>query len=114
MAEETLADQRREAAERRAAEEEANRPRALLRIEHANKAKWQLVNHGTGPAQNVECVDDVEAMHRNWPSGLSLLPGEVYDFMMAGSMQAPIPSVIRVRWEGQNDPVPLRVPPRIG
>ncbi|GGP35108.1 hypothetical protein ACWDY7_01440 [Streptomyces calvus] len=114
VAEETLEDQRREAAERRAAEAEANRPRAALCIEHANKAMWHLANYGTGPAENIVCVDEVEAMIDDWPAGLSLAPGEVHDFMMVGSMQASIPPVLRVKWDGQDEPVPLRVPPRIG
>ncbi|MFI1361274.1 hypothetical protein ACH4TV_48135 [Streptomyces sp. NPDC020898] len=113
VAEATLADQRREAAERRAAEEEANRPRAALRIEHRNKAVWELVNSGTADAVNVRCVDGADAMDE-WPSGLTVEAGNVYRFMMAGSMEAPIPSVIRVVWDGQDDPVRLRVPPRFG
>ncbi|MER7816952.1 hypothetical protein [Streptomyces sp. NPDC096153] len=114
VAEETLADQRREAAERRAAEAETNRPRAVLKIEHANKAKWHLMNHGTAAAENIVCVDEVDALIGDWPTGLSLPPGEIHDFMMAGSMQASIPSVLRVKWDGQDEPVPLRVPPRVG
>ena len=49
-----------------------------------------------------------------WPSGLTVEAGNVYRFMMAGSMGAPIPSVIRVVWDGQDDPVRLRVSPRFG
>ncbi len=112
-AEEALADQRREAAERRAVEEEVNRPRAKLAIEHATKARWQLINRGTATAEDVRCLEEVPAMVRPWPDGLSLAPGELHDFMMAGSMQRAIPSVIRFLWDGQDEPVPLRVPPRI-
>ncbi|MEU4034458.1 hypothetical protein [Streptomyces collinus] len=114
VAEETLADQRHEAAERRAAEAEANRPRAALKIEHANKAKWHLVNYGAAAAENIICVDEVEAVIGKWPTGLSLHPGEIHDFMMVGSMQASIPAVLRVKWDGQGEPVPLRVPPCVG
>ncbi|WP_237295670.1 hypothetical protein [Streptomyces violaceoruber] len=113
VAAETLADQRREAAERRAEEEEANRPRAVLTIEHSRKAVWQLINSGTAAAENVRCEERPEAMVRGWPDGLSIPAGEVHEFMMAGSMQASIPPVLRVTWDGQEEPVPLRVPPRV-
>lgn len=114
VAEETLADQRREAAERRAAEEEASRPRAELRIRHQTKAKWILVNEGTGPANNIVLVDEVPALVGTWSEGASLPPRDALEFMMAGAMGAPLPSVIRVKWDGQEEPVPLLVPPRIG
>ncbi|MGW0121843.1 hypothetical protein [Streptomyces sp. NPDC003327] len=112
-AEETPADQRREAAQRRRQEDEANRPRAEFRIEHRDKAVWELINHGTAAAENVRCLDAPGARDE-WPPGLSTAAGDVYPFMMAGSMQEPIPSVLRVVWEGQDEPVLLRVPPRIG
>ncbi|MFC8270358.1 hypothetical protein ACFUIZ_32255 [Streptomyces cinereoruber] len=110
-AEETLGDQRREAAERRQAEEEANRPRAKLHIEHRDKAVWELINHGTAAAENVRCLDAPGARDE-WPADLSLAAGDVYAFMMAGSMQERVPSVLRVVWDGQDEPVLLRVPPR--
>lgn len=113
VAEDALAYQRRMDADRRAAEEEANRPRVVLSFEHANKARWQLINHGTATAAHVRITEVVGAMHRPWPESLTLAPGEVYDFLMAGSMQESVPSVIRVIWDGQEDPVPLRVPPRV-
>lgn len=111
-AEETLADQRREAADRRRQEEEANRPRAEFRIEHRSKAVWELVNYGTARAENVRCLDALGARDE-WPA-LSVAAGDVYRFMMVGSMGAPVPSVLRVVGDGQDEPVPLRVPPRIG
>ncbi|MEV7110996.1 hypothetical protein [Streptomyces anulatus] len=42
VAEETPADQRREAAERRAAEEEASRPRVALRVEYSGGGMFLL------------------------------------------------------------------------
>lgn len=108
------ADQRREAEARRAAEVEANRPRADLVIEHSSKAKWLLINKDTGTAANARLSNDVPALIGDWPDALELPPGEAHDFMMAGTMGARIPSVIRVVWEEQADPVPLLVPPRVG
>ncbi|MDX3855743.1 hypothetical protein [Streptomyces sp. AK02-01A] len=112
-AEETLADQRREVAERRRQEEEASRPRAKFRIEHRSRAVWELINYGTARAENVCCLDAPGARDE-WPTSLSVAAGDVYPFMMVGSMAEPIPSVLRVVWEGQDEPVPLRVPPRLG
>lgn len=112
VAEETLADQRREAAERRAAEEEANRPRAELRIGHLKGGKWILVNDGTGPANNIVCVDGKPYMARNWPEGASIPAKDAHEFVMAGAAGAPIPSVLRLKWDGQEEPVSLLVPPR--
>lgn len=116
VAEETLADQRREAAERRATEEEANRPRVVLHIEHSRKAVWQLINSGTATARHIRLEERPRALARGWDEGedVTLAPGEVKEFMMSGSMQSPMPPVLRLMWEGQDEPVPLRVPPRLG
>ncbi|MFC8238940.1 hypothetical protein [Streptomyces sp. NPDC057284] len=113
-AEETLADQRREADDRRSAEAEANRPRPELSIEHSRKAVWQLINSGTAAARQIRCTELPTAMARGLEGGITLEPGEVSEFMMAASMGSPIPPVLRFVWEGQDQPVPLRVPPRIG
>ncbi|MFI8433765.1 hypothetical protein ACIGJO_08440 [Streptomyces sp. NPDC079020] len=113
-AELTLADQQRAAEELRAAEAEANRPRPVLSIEHSRKAVWQLINSGTAAAQHIRCTELPNAMARGWEAEFSLEPGDVHEFMMAASMQSPIPPVLRLVWEGQDQPVLLRVPPRIG
>jgi hypothetical protein len=34
--------------------------------------------------------------------------------LLSALVQEPLPSVIRIVWDGQEYPVPLRVPPRIG
>ncbi|MFF5448758.1 hypothetical protein [Streptomyces sp. NPDC012888] len=112
-AEGALADRRNEVAERRAAEEEARRPRARLRIEHRTKAVWELVNHGDADAGNVRCLD-ASGAREEWPEGLTIPAGHAHQFMMVGCMSAPVPSVLRVVWDGQEEPVPLRVPPRSG
>ncbi|WP_406384531.1 hypothetical protein [Streptomyces sp. NBC_01618] len=111
-AELTLADQQRAAEVQRVAE--ANRPRPVLSIEHSRKAVWQLINSGTAAAEHIRCDELPEAVVRGWEDDLSLPPGEVHEFMMAGSMGSPIPAVLRLVWDGQDEPVPLRVPPRIG
>lgn len=113
-AEETLADQRREAAERRAAEEEANRPRPVLTIEHYMNAVWHLVNSGTASAENIRIEESPRAVRAGWETPVSLPPNEVHEFMMSGSLGFPMPAVLRLVWDGQEEPVPLRVPPRVG
>ncbi|MDQ0848050.1 hypothetical protein [Streptomyces sp. V1I6] len=110
VAEETLADQRREAAERRAAEEEANRPRADLRVRHLAKSKWVLVNQGSGSADNIICMDGDPYIARNWPNGASIPAGGAHEFVMVGAAGKPIPSVLRLKWDGQDEPVSLVVP----
>lgn len=113
-AELTLADQRREAAEQRAAEEEASRPRAVLHIEHSRKAVWQLINSGTAAALRIRLAEQPTAIMRGWEGEVSLDPGDVHEFTMAGSSGSPIPAVMRLIWDGREQPVLLRVPPRIG
>jgi hypothetical protein len=111
VAEQTLLDQRRAAAERRVAEEEARRPRAELRIEYRGKGNFLLVNQGTGDAGNIRAVGDLPMMD-DWPADLSLAPNEVHRFGMAGdSTNGRVPGAIKVSWEGLAAPVSLRVPP---
>ncbi|MER6021826.1 hypothetical protein [Streptomyces anulatus] len=109
VAEETLADQRREAAERRAAEEEASRPQVDLRVEYSGGRTFLLFNHGAARAENIRAVGEYPAM-RSWPAGLSLGGNEPHTFMMAGDYEDPVPAVIKVVWDGQDEPVSLRVP----
>jgi hypothetical protein len=113
-AEETLADQRREAAERRAAEAEANRPRPRLVIEHRRKALFRIVNMGSATAENIRLVETPEALNR-WPDAFSLGPGDDQEFLVfeAGwGMTAP--ASLRLAWDGQDEPVVVRLPERIG
>ncbi|MEU4175533.1 hypothetical protein [Streptomyces sp. NPDC026589] len=109
VAEETLADQRREAADRRAAEEEASRPRVDLRVEYSGGSMFLLFNQGAARAENIRAVGEYPAM-RPWPAGLSLGENEPHTFMMAGDYADPVPAVIKVVWDGQDEPVSLRVP----
>ncbi|WP_241837606.1 hypothetical protein [Streptomyces sp. CB02115] len=104
VAEETLADQRREAAE-----EEASRPRVDLRVEYSGGGMFLLFNQGAARAENIRAVGEYPAM-RSWPAGLSLGGNEPHTFMMAGDYEDPVPAVIKVVWDGQDEPVSLRVP----
>ncbi|MFI1185717.1 hypothetical protein [Streptomyces californicus] len=97
-AEETPADQRHEVAQR---------PRAEFRIEHRDKAIWELINYGTAAAENVRCSRRsgrmaARPLHRGG-GRVSVHDGRVRTHS----------SVLRVVWEGQDEPVLLRVPPRI-
>ena len=89
VAEEALAEQLREVSERRALAAEAARPRVRLTIVHAGKIKWQLINRGTASAVNVRFVGDYPAIIKSEPDGLTLGPGDLHDFYMAGGMGEP-------------------------
>jgi hypothetical protein len=109
-AEETLADQRRAAAEQRAAEAEAARPQVELGVQYRSGNLFELVNSGKARAENLRLAV-AEPSVDEWPAGLALGYQDVHPFMMSGSMAHGIPSVLRVVWDGQTDPVPLPVPP---
>jgi pyruvate/2-oxoglutarate dehydrogenase complex dihydrolipoamide acyltransferase (E2) component len=114
VAEETLADQRREAAERRAAEAAAAVPRAHLKVRHVSKDLYRLENDGTGPALDITFEqDDLPPVFRLRNTGeVSLQADEAIDFLMAGTWGAPVPPQLFARWQGQDELVPLRVPPK--
>ncbi|MFJ3941749.1 hypothetical protein [Streptomyces parvus] len=62
----------------------------------------------------MKLAEAVPALHRPWPDTLDLAPGGVHEFLIAASMQVPFPPVIRIVWDGQEQPLPLRVPARVG
>lgn len=109
VAEETLADQRHEAAERRAAEDEASRPRVELRLEYHSGNLFQLVNGGRKRAENVRLAE-AEPTIDTWETGLSLGENETLNFFMTGGMAYNIPGVLKFTWDGQPEPVAVRVP----
>lgn len=112
-AEEALALQRQEVEQRRAAEEEAARPRPDLKVEFVRDRQYALQNQGTGPASKVTVLDrGLPPMVNNIPVDVDLEPGESHLFLMVGTMGGPVPPQIYVTWDGQEDPVPLPVPPR--
>lgn len=108
-AEQTLADQRREAAERRMAEEEAARPKVRLAIQFVEGHLYRLRNRGDATAIRVTNSSPCGAVDE-WPEDLTLQPGEAHEFMIAGDMNNQEPAQIYVTWEGQADPVVLPVP----
>lgn len=93
-AEAALAEQRLAAEERRAADAEAARPQPELVVEYSRGSMYRLCNHGTGPALGVTVLEQ------------DLPP------VMTGTLGGPVPPQIYVTWDGQDSPVPLRVPPR--
>ncbi|MFE6362960.1 hypothetical protein ACFVP3_23550 [Streptomyces sp. NPDC057806] len=109
-AEHALADQRREAAERRAAELEAARPKAELRIEYAGRRNYALRNRGDAAAINVINTEPHGAVDE-WPVPLSLRPGEAHRFMIVGDNGVGLPPThLSVQWDGADEPVVLPVP----
>lgn len=106
-----FAEQQREAAERRAAEEEAARPRVELTVDHVRGKLLALRNLGEATAEGV-VFEPVPpgVITRNWPDGVTLRHREAHEFFMAGSLAAPTPLQVWVRWDGQPEPVALPVP----
>ncbi|MEU9631568.1 hypothetical protein AB0D89_32900 [Streptomyces luteogriseus] len=93
-----------------AAEEEAARPRVDLRLEHEVKDAYRLRNDGAAPARNVVFKDQelpyIFGLKGN--EEVSLEQGEAVAFLMAGS----IPPQLFAQWDGQEEWVPVRVPPK--
>ncbi|WP_237302682.1 hypothetical protein [Streptomyces sp. S063] len=110
VAEETLADQRREAAERRAAEEEANRPRPRFLIEIIGRNQYRLRNVGTGPATGITVAARDEPYIMGRIHDVALVPREAFPFTMVGAAGAPIPGTLYVTWDGQTEEVAVAVP----
>lgn len=110
VAEETLADQRREAAERRAAEEEANRPRPRFQVERPGIRQFRLRNVGTGPAVGIAIIARPAPFIWGDHTGVSLEPGEAYSFPMAAAGGVPMPGTLYITWDGQDEEVAVAVP----
>lgn len=93
-----------------AAEEEAARPRVDLRLEHEAKDAYRLRNDGAAPARSIVFKDQelpyVFGLKRG--EEVSLEQGEAVSFLMAGS----IPPQLFAQWDGQEEWVPLRIPPK--
>ncbi|MFJ8049843.1 hypothetical protein [Streptomyces luteogriseus] len=108
-AEEALALQRQEAEARRAAEEEAARPRVDLKIEWVRKNTYRVVNFGDAPAANITCLNAPE-FSRNLNEPFSLERHGAHEFLALGTMQSRKPTALRVVWDGQEEPVQLLMP----
>jgi hypothetical protein len=108
-AEDALALQRQEAEQRRAAEEEAARPRVVLRIERLSKQRFRMVNAGDAPAAGVTVLDPPRSSN-GLAEPFELGPHSAHPFGMLGYAGAPIPNALRVTWDGQPEPVSLLVP----
>ncbi|MGW3100221.1 hypothetical protein ACWDCC_43070 [Streptomyces sp. NPDC001102] len=93
-----------------AAEEESARPRVELRIEHGQKDAYRLRNNGTASARDIVFKDEELPYVFGLKGGekVSLERGEAVAFLMAGS----IPPQLFARWDGQDEWVPVRIPPK--
>jgi hypothetical protein len=109
-AEGALALQRQEAEARRLAEEEAARPRVGLRLAHVEKDAYRLCHDGTAPARNIvfEGEEMPYVFTLRGTGEVSLEAGEAIEFLMAGG----VPPQLFVRWDGRDEVVPVRVPPK--
>lgn len=112
VAEQALLDQRAEAAERRLAEAEANRPRPDFVVERSRSNHYHLRNSGTGRATGVTILERGFPDIGERPEGQTLEPSEAVDFMMLATAGSSIPSTLFVVWDGQEEGVPVPVPLR--
>ncbi|KJY18390.1 hypothetical protein VR43_25205 [Streptomyces sp. NRRL S-104] len=112
-AEDALMLQREEASARRAAEEEARRPRVELVLLFHQGSTWHLVNQGSAPARNVRLLTTFEFRPPEMAPNLILDPGAVQPLRMQSALGASMPTVLEFTWEGQDEPVRLRVPPKL-
>lgn len=87
--------------------DEALHPAPVVRlvIEKAGGSAWVLRNVGDARAVGVRCTDDVSGLFRI-ARDLDLSPGAGERFMMNSARQPHLHFV----WEGQDEPVAVRVP----
>ncbi|MEU6497559.1 hypothetical protein ABZ890_45640 [Streptomyces sp. NPDC046984] len=110
-AEGALALQQQETAERRAVEAEAARPRPSLVVRHFEKQLYHLINEGRASAEGVRFVGELPASVMDAPVEVKLGPGGVHPFFVAPDFDSPSIAVLKVSWDGLDEPVSLRVPP---
>lgn len=84
-------------------------PVVELVITKAGGDSWVLRNVGAATARGVCHVDEVSFRLR-LASDLELGRGVGEQFLMAGDMDNPLPPHLRFVWEGQDEPVAVRVP----
>ncbi|MBZ9595678.1 hypothetical protein K7B06_11275 [Streptomyces erythrochromogenes] len=117
----SLADTRREANERRAAEVEAARPKPELKVETApatpemgvrnRTQRYILRNIGTGVAENVTIASPGQpGQFQRLPVGITLDPGDGHEFRVLRAAGFDSQTAIRVSWDGQDEPVALPLP----
>jgi hypothetical protein len=108
-AEESLALQRAEAEERH----QAAQPRPEFRLERQGSNAYILRNVGTGPARNVQILDEgLPAMRRRLPvpDGTTLAREAGYSFVIAGAMGSRFPTHVMVTCDELAEPVAVSIP----
>ncbi|WP_030300446.1 hypothetical protein [Streptomyces katrae] len=90
------------AAESLALQQEAARPKVVLRVRRIGKGMFQLQNEGTATAVGLLLHpddEDIVERHEDW--GLALPPNDTREVCFSG---ADVPSKLRFTWEGQDVP----------
>ncbi|MFE9645288.1 hypothetical protein ACFYO0_14465 [Streptomyces sp. NPDC006365] len=110
------------AAERSAAAEEAaladQRAAAAPKVElvlepPGGGRKWgvfQLRNIGELTATAVTVLEEGYPATSERPVGVTLEPGEAHTFLLSPGINEPLPAQLKVVWDGQSDPVAIRIP----
>ncbi|MFD9756045.1 hypothetical protein ACFWZZ_00565 [[Kitasatospora] papulosa] len=110
VAEQQLIDQRQEAADRRAAEVEAARPRPDFVIERKSQHMFYLRNVGTGPATGVTLIARQRPYIFDPVANKDMGPHDAEEFRMAGAGGSPVPGTLYLTWDGQSEEVAVAVP----
>ncbi|MFI2031859.1 hypothetical protein [Streptomyces buecherae] len=105
----SLALQRAEAEERRRAAE----PKVDLVLEHIQGTRYRVRNRGAATAPVVQFLDQGRPYLFDWPrDGVTIAADDSHPLTMAGAGSQRMPVRLLVTWEGQDEPVPLQIPPR--
>ncbi|AWZ05630.1 hypothetical protein DRB96_14395 [Streptomyces sp. ICC1] len=110
-AEEALTLQHEEASARRTAEEEARRPRPRLELHHHHRTLFHLVNAGTGAADDLRLLTSLSNAPQELIDGMQLAAGAVYEIRLHTAFGTSMPAFLEFVWQGQDEPVRLRIPP---
>lgn len=108
VAEASLRIQEQEFEERRA----AAAPRVKLVVEHVHKVRYCLRNVGDATATGVTVSREGLSLVTGLPENVTLAPEAAHDFKILEAWGAQRPTALLVRWDGQDEPYPVRVPPR--
>ncbi|WP_445521307.1 hypothetical protein [Streptomyces sp. NEAU-174] len=112
IAQASLNIQQTEFDERRAAAAAAAVPKVKFVVEHVHKLRYCLRNVGDATATGVTVSREGLSLVTGLPENVTLAPEAAHDFKILEAWGAQRPTALLVRWDGQDEPYPVRVPPR--
>ncbi|MFT2014621.1 hypothetical protein ACMA1D_02050 [Streptomyces sp. 796.1] len=82
-------------------------------MEHVRGSNFRVLNRGAATAAGVVFLDEGRPALFGWPDEpVTLAGGSSHLLSMQGAGGKRMPVQLLVTWEGQEEPVPLQVPPR--